>query len=257
MPFSYDFSSRRALVTGASSGIGRHLALLLAAQGVAGLALAARGVERLEAVADACRAAGASSVVTVACDVTDDASVREGVARAAAALGGLDLVANNAGIAEAAKALDVTAESFDRVLDANLRGAWLVAVETARVMVAAGKGGDIVNTASILGLRVATGLAPYSISKAGVIQMTKALALEWARHGVRVNALAPGYFETPINADYFRSEAGQAMIKAIPARRIGAMEELDAPFLLLASGASPYLTGAVLTVDGGHHLNSL
>ncbi len=118
-------------------------------------------------------------------------------------------------------------------------------------------GGDIVNIASILGLRVAKGLGAYAISKAGVVQMTRALAVEMAREGVRVNALAPGYFETEINRGFFRSPAGEAMIKSIPARRIGRLDELDAPFLLLASGASAYLTGTVLTVDGGHHVNPL
>jgi NAD(P)-dependent dehydrogenase (short-subunit alcohol dehydrogenase family) len=257
MAFAFDFTGRHAIVTGASSGIGAHLAELLAAQGIRGLALAARRRDRLSDIAERCRAAGAGSVMTIALDVTDPDSVKAGIAEARASLGGLDLVANNAGIAEAAKALDTDIASFDRVLDANLRGAWCVAVEAARGMVAAGHGGDIVNTASILGLRVASGLTPYAISKAGVVQMTRALAVEWARHGIRVNALAPGYFDTDINREYVRSEAGQAMAKSIPMRRIGQLAELHAPFLLLASGASAYLTGAVLTVDGGHHINPL
>ncbi len=257
MTIRFDFAHRHALITGASSGLGRHFAILLAQHGIAALSLTGRRLEALAETADQCRMAGAGLVNVQQLDVTDEAQISAVIAAAADGMGGLDLLINNAGIAEGGKALDATAEGFDRVLDTNLRGPWLLAVEAARVMVAAGASGDIVNIASILGLRVSTGLAPYAISKAGVIQMTKALALEWARHGIRVNALAPGYIETDINRGYFETDAGLAMIKSIPARRIGRMEELDAPFLLLASGCSPYLTGAVLTVDGGHHVNSL
>ena len=257
MRFHYDFSRRKALLTGASSGLGRHFATLLAQQGIAGLALAGRNAERLGEVAEGCRQAGAGQVAVVVVDVTDAVAISDAVAAAWQALGGLDLLVNNAGVAETAKALETTPDGFDTVLDTNLRGPWLVAVEAARRMVAAGTGGDIVNIASILGLRVANGLASYAISKAGIIQMTRALASEWARHGIRVNALAPGYIETSINRGLFETEAGTALIRGIPARRIGRIDELDAPFLLLAGAASAYLTGAVLTVDGGHHINPL
>lgn len=257
MPFGYDFSGRHALVTGASSGLGAHFARLLAKQGIAGLALAARRRDKLEETAAACRAAGAGIVVTLSLDVTEEESIAAAVADTRVALGRLDLVVNNAGIADSARALDTDAASFDRVMDTNLRGPWLLSVAAAKAMIADGTGGDIVNIASILGLRIKTGVAPYAVSKAGVIQMTRALATEWARHNIRVNALAPGYIETEINRAFFGTEAGQAMIKGIPARRIGQAADLDAPFLLLCSGASTYLTGTVLTVDGGHHVNSL
>ncbi|MCU0884133.1 MAG: SDR family oxidoreductase [Beijerinckiaceae bacterium] len=257
MRFHYDFSRRRALITGASSGLGRHFATLLAQQGIAGLALGGRNADRLGEVAEACRLAGAGQVAVIVMDVTDAAAMAPALDHAWQALGGIDLLVNNAGIAKTAKALDTTPAGFDMVLDTNLRGPWLIAVETARRMVAAGVGGDIVNIASILGLRVSNGLASYAISKAGIIQMTRALASEWARHGIRVNALAPGYIETAINKGFFETEAGAAMVRGIPARRIGQIGELDAPFLLLAGAASAYLTGAVLTVDGGHHINPL
>lgn len=256
MGFTYDFTSRRAVITGASSGLGAHFALLLARQRIGGLALAARRLDRLEQVAQACRDAGAGDVMTIGLDVTDPASVTAGIASTVQRLGGLDLLVNNAGTANTQKVLEATVDGFDNIMATNLRGPWLVAVEAARTMAKAG-GGDIVNIASILGLRVARGVASYAISKAGVVQMTKALAIELARENIRVNALAPGYFQTEMNAEYFGTPQGEAMIRTIPARRIGRLEELDAPFLLLASGASTYLTGAVLTVDGGHHINSL
>ncbi|MGG5823453.1 SDR family NAD(P)-dependent oxidoreductase [Falsiroseomonas sp. HW251] len=245
---------RRALVTGASSGLGAHFAGLLAREGIGTLWLAARSEARLEATLRRCREAGAGDVRPLALDVTDAAGLAASFARIGEA-GGLDLLVNNAGIAETAPALEVDPAGFDRVLDTNLRGAWLCATEAARLM--RGSGGDIVNIASILGLRVAGGVAPYAISKAGLVQMTRALAVEWARHGIRVNALAPGYVETELNRDFFATEAGAALVRRIPMRRLGRPEDLDAPFLLLASGASTWLTAAVLTVDGGHHASPL
>ncbi len=248
-------SARAAIVTGASSGLGAHFARLLAADGIGLLALAARRIDRLEAVADECRALGARRVMVVPLDVTDEAAIREAFGAVAREGGGLDLIVNNAGVADTAPALETTLSGFDKVMDVNLRGVWACAVEAARLM--KGRGGDIVNIASILGLRVANNVAPYAVSKAGVVQMTKALALEWARHGIRVNALAPGYIETEINEDVFSSDAGAKLIARIPMRRIGRLADLDAPFRLLAHGASAYLTGAILAVDGGHSTNSL
>lgn len=246
--------ARTALVTGASSGLGAHFARLLASDGFGHLVLAARRADRLEAVAEDCRGLGANRVTVLALDVTDEASIRDGFA-AIGREGRLDLLVNNAGVAETAPALDTTLAGFDRVMDVNLRGVWACAVEAARLMKPTG--GDILNIASILGLRVASNVAPYAISKAAVVQMTKALALEWARYGIRVNAMAPGYVETEINEEFFGTEAGAKLIARIPMRRIGQLADLDAPFRLLAHGASGYLTGAILAVDGGHSTNSL
>jgi NAD(P)-dependent dehydrogenase (short-subunit alcohol dehydrogenase family) len=154
-------------------------------------------------------------------------------------------------------ALELDAADWDRVVDTDLRGVWLVAQAAALRMVRHRTGGSIVNIASILGLRVAGGLAPYAVAKAGVVQLTKALALEWARHGIRVNALAPGYIETDINRDFFATEAGRALVKRIPQRRLGRATDLDGPLLLLLSDAGAYMTGAVVAVDGGHLVSSL
>ena len=242
-----------ALVTGASGGLGRHFAQVLAAAG-ATVVLAARRVDKL---ADAAAALGPRAHA-VALDVADAASVTDAFAAAEAAAGGpVTVVVNNAGIADTGAALDVTPEDWDRVLDTNLTGAFLVAQAAARRLRATGSPGSIVNIASIAGLRPAGAVAAYCASKAGLVHLTKALALEWARHGIRVNALCPGYIETDINTDFFATDAGQALVKRIPQRRLGKPEELDAPLLLLASDASPYLTGAVLAVDGGHLVSSL
>lgn len=247
---------RHVLVTGASSGLGEHFARLCARCG-ATVTVGARRRDRLEALVDDLARAGSPGPRAVDLDVAEAASVEQAFARIAAEGPPLDLVVNNAGIAESGAAIDMSIESFDRVLDTNLRGVWLVSTAAARGWHDAGLPGTIVNIASIAGLRVAGAVAPYAVSKAGVVQMTHALALEWARHGIRVNALAPGYIATEINDAFFASEAGKALVKRIPMRRLGRPEDLDGAFLLLATEASAWMTGAVLPVDGGHLVSSL
>jgi NAD(P)-dependent dehydrogenase (short-subunit alcohol dehydrogenase family) len=166
-------------------------------------------------------------------------------------------VVNNAGIAEGGAAIDLDLAAFDRVIDTNLRGVWAVSTTAARAWRDAGRSGVIVNVASILGLRVAGGVGPYTVSKAGVVQMTQALGLEWARYGIRVNALAPGYIGTDINREFFETPPGQAMLKRIPMRRLGRPQDLDGAFLLLAGDASGWMTGATIPVDGGHLVSGL
>ncbi len=251
----FDMTSRHVLVTGASSGLGAYFARELASRG-ASVTLAARRLDALDAVVAGIAATGGTARA-VAMDVTQEASVADAFAAAESAGGPVTVLVNNAGVARTRKALDTSAEEFDAVLDTNLRGAWLAAREAASRMVETGVGGSIVNIASILALRVAGAVMPYAVSKAGIVQMTKALALEWARHGIRVNAIAPGYVETELNADFLASEPGEAMRKRVPLRRFGQLAELSGPLLLLASDAGAYMTGAVLTVDGGHVVSSL
>jgi NAD(P)-dependent dehydrogenase (short-subunit alcohol dehydrogenase family) len=248
----FDLSGRTALVTGASSGLGRHFAALLARHG-ASVVLAARRLEALETLRDEIAGSGGSARV-LALDVADGGAVRSAIGRLDAAP---DILVNNAGLSGDGPALELSEEGWDRVLDTNLKGAFLVAQAVARGLRDAGRPGAIVNIASILGLRVGGGVSAYAASKAGLVQLTKAMALEWARHRIRVNALCPGYIETDINRDFFASDAGQALIRRIPQRRLGTMSELDAPLLLLASDAGSYITGATLAVDGGHLVSSL
>ncbi|MBP2228869.1 NAD(P)-dependent dehydrogenase (short-subunit alcohol dehydrogenase family) [Azospirillum agricola] len=255
MGVSFDLTGRTALVTGASSGLGRHFAGVLARAG-ARVAIAARRADALADTRAAIEAAGGSAAA-VAMDVTDPESVRRAVAEASDALGGIDILINNAGITASRPFLDMEEEEWDRVLDTNLTGCARVAREVGRRMRDKGTGGSIVNIASILGLRVAGQLSSYIASKAGVVHLTKAMALELARHGIRVNALCPGYLETEMNADFFASPAGQTLIKRIPQRRLGRLEELDGPLLLLASDAGSYMTGSVIAADGGHLVSSL
>ncbi len=240
---------KRALVTGASSGLGAHFARLLAGQG-AKVTLAARRLAPMEALAAEIALAGGVAEV-LALDVTDAAAV-------SARLAGqqFDILINNAGGGAAGPALEQTAAEIDATLDLNLKAAFHVARAVAAGMREAG-GGAIVNIASILAHRVAGRTAAYAASKAGLLHLTRALALEWVRHGIRVNALCPGYVETDLNRDFFATEAGQALIRRIPQRRLGQPEDLDGALLLLVSDAGRYITGADIVVDGGHLVSSL
>lgn len=251
----FRLEGQRILVTGASSGLGRHFAITLARAGGA-VALAARSADRLAEAAEEIRALGGKAVPVIL-DVTEASSVRGAVARAEADLGPITTLVNNAGVVVSKPLLDHDEGDWDRVMDTNLKGAWLVAREVAGCMVARGQGGNIINIASILGLRVAGGIPEYCASKAGLIQLTRAMALELARHKIRVNAIAPGYIRTDLNREFFQTEAGQALIRRIPQRRVGEPSDLEGALLLLASDASRYMTGSVITVDGGHLVSGL
>jgi NAD(P)-dependent dehydrogenase (short-subunit alcohol dehydrogenase family) len=244
-----DLSGRTALVTGASSGLGAHFASVLASAG-ADVIVAARRISALEGLVDAIRSAGGSARAAVL-DVCDRDSIEDVIS----ANSRLDILVNNAGVTVSKPALEQDEADWDYVVATNLKGAYQMAVRAARTM--RDHGGSIINIASILGIRQAGGVASYAISKAGILQMTKSLALELARYAVRVNAIAPGYFETELNEAFFESEAGVALIRRIPMRRLGVAPDLDGPLLLLASDASRFMTGSVLVVDGGHLVSSL
>ena len=248
----FSLTGRVALVTGASGGLGRHFGRVLHAAGAAVL-LAARRPESVAADAEAL----GDRAMAVALDVTDAASIAAALEAAEARFGPCDLLVNNAGIAATTPFLDHAEDDWDRVMDVDLRGAFVMAQAAAKRMVAAGKEGAIVNIASILGLRVIPGVAGYAAAKAGLIHLTRQMAVELARHRIRVNALAPGYVATDINRDFFASDAGQALLKRIPQRRLGTVDDLTGPLLLLASRAGAHMTGSVVTVDGGHSVNSL
>jgi NAD(P)-dependent dehydrogenase (short-subunit alcohol dehydrogenase family) len=252
----FSLEGRVALVTGASGTLGARFARTLAGAGAA-VALAARRTAAMESLRASLVEAGARAII-VALDVTDPASVASAFDAAEEALGGaVAIVINNSGIAEPGAALDQSDADWARVFAVNVDGARRVSVEAARRLAARRAPGAIVNVASILGLRQGAGVAAYAASKAALIQMTKQHALEWARFGVRVNALAPGYVETDLNREFFASEAGAAMVRRIPQRRLGQPEELDGALLLLASDAGTFMTGSVLVADGGHLLSPL
>jgi 3-oxoacyl-[acyl-carrier protein] reductase len=246
----FDLKNRVALVTGASSGLGVQFARTLADNGAA-VALVARRVERLDALKDEIEATGGKAVVIEA-DVTDRAAMTRAFDVAEKAFGAVTILVNNAGIAMApARAVEVPEEEWRKVLSIDLDAVFYWAQEGARRMLAAKKQGAIINIASVLDLAVAKGAVAYAAAKASVVQITKALAVELAFKGVRVNAIAPGWFVTEINDDYLNSKAGDAIKREIPMGRFGNTGDLDGALLLLASDAGSYITGATLVVDGG------
>jgi NAD(P)-dependent dehydrogenase (short-subunit alcohol dehydrogenase family) len=247
---------RRALVPGASSGLGRRFALTLAQAG-AEVVVAARRADKLAALVGEVEAFG-GRCHAVSVDVTSAPSIGPCFDEIERITGGVaDIVVNNAGVTITKPLLQQTEEDWDAVVGTNLKGSWLLAQEAARRMVAAKKRGSIVNIASILGERVAGGVAPYAVSKAGLVQATKAMALELARHEITVNAILPGYVVTDLNREFLESEAGEKLRAHIPTRRFGRLEHLEGPLLLLASDAGRHMTGAVVAVDGGHLVSSL
>ncbi|OPF94304.1 glucose 1-dehydrogenase [Rhodopseudomonas palustris] len=245
----FDVSNEVILVTGASQGLGRQFARVLAARGAA-IVLAARQIDKLQSLEQEIEGGGGRAVA-VRMDVTDLGGMAAALDQAEAALGPITVLINNAGVATEKLAIDTSEADWDKVIGANLKGAYFLATEVARRMIARQQGGNIVNIASVLGQSVLKFVSPYAISKAGIIQATKAMALELASSRIRVNALAPGYIDTDINRDLWSTPAGEKLLKSIPQRRVGHESDLDGAILLLASNASRYMTGSVVTVDGG------
>ena len=247
----FSLENRIALITGASSGIGRGLAIGLAQAG-ARIVVAARRVERLrELVGDIEQTGG--SAIAVAMDVTDKDSIGAAYTEAQARLGVVDIIVNNAGVAAPRGFLKTDEATLNGIMDTNFNGVWRVAQEGAKRLVDAGQPGSIINVASVLGLGVQPGQTAYCASKSAVIQLTRAMATDLMRYGIRVNAIAPGWFKTEINGEFFDSLAGKAYIERMPAKRLGRMEELVGPVILLASDAGSFINGAVLPVDVAIH----
>ncbi len=251
----FSLEGRVALITGASSGIGRHLAQTLANAG-AHVIVAARRAAKLESLVNQINQSGGHAHA-VDLDVTQSRSVTACFDAIEAIAGVADVIVSNAGTTVAKPALEQTEADWDAVLDTNLKGCWMVDTEAARRLVKHKKNGSIINIASILGARVAGAVAPYSASKAGVIQSTQSLALEFARYGIRVNAILPGYVITDLNSEFLLSEAGKKLESRIPARRFCKMQDLEGPLLLLASDAGKAMTGTAIAVDWGHLVSSL
>lgn len=251
----FDMSGKVALVTGASSGFGAHFSKILAKRG-AKVVVVARRIDRLKTIVKDINNDGGVGLA-LQMDVLNAGDVSHVFDQAESAFGPVTVVSNNAGVSDSKLALNIDEASWDYVLDTNLKGTWLVAKEAGSRMMANGVGGSIVNTASIAGLRVSKSMASYCTSKAGVIQLTKSLALEWANKNIRVNALCPGYFKTELNEKYLESEHGRKFIHNSPSERIGIMDEISAPFLLLASDAGSFINGVSLPVDGAHSIGNL
>ncbi len=251
----FDLSGKSALITGASSGIGSHFAETLTQAG-ANVVLASRRTRRLKKRAKELKNPH-TEISWVQLDVTNRDSVEAAFHETATLFGRIDIVVNNAGIASQGLALETTERTWDDVIATNLKGVWLVAQQAGQHMAADSRGGTIINIASILGRRVMGGVAPYAAAKAAVEHLTRVLAYEWARHSIRVNAIAPGYIVTDMNRDYLESPLGEKAKLKIPQKRFGRPEDLDGPLLLLASDASSYMTGSTIVADGGHLQSSM
>jgi NAD(P)-dependent dehydrogenase (short-subunit alcohol dehydrogenase family) len=249
-----NFEGKTALITGASSGLGARFAKILAEAG-AQVVLASRRIERLKELrAEIESHGGAAHVVPL--DVTDYASIKSAVAHAETEAGPIDILVNNSGVSTTQRLVDVTPEDYAHVMDTNQRGAFFVAQEVAKRMIARASGDPkkqhrIINIASVAGLRVLPQIGIYCMSKAAVVHMTKSMAAEWGKYGINVNAICPGYIGTEINAEYFDSERGQALINILPRKRVGKPEDLDGLLLLLAAEESHFINGAIVTADDG------
>ncbi|MFP5398880.1 MAG: SDR family oxidoreductase [Gammaproteobacteria bacterium] len=257
MAYQIDLSGRVAMVTGASSGLGAQFARTLARAG-AGVVLAARRVERLKALRAEIEADGGDAHV-VELDVTDPDSIKAAVAHAETEMGTLDILVNNSGVSTTSRLVDVTPDDYDYVMDTNTRGAFFVAQEVGKRMIARSRGaapgtftgGRIVNVASMAALRVLGQIGVYAMSKAAVVHMTRAMALEWGRFGINVNALCPGYIDTEINHHHWQTEAGQKLVAMLPRKRVGRPQDLDAVLVMLCANESHFVNGAVIAADDG------
>jgi NAD(P)-dependent dehydrogenase (short-subunit alcohol dehydrogenase family) len=257
MSYQIDLSGRVALVTGASSGLGEQFARTLAHAG-AGVVLAARRIERLKTLRAEIEADGGDAHV-VGLDVTDPGSIRAAVAHAETEMGVIDILVNNSGVSSTQKLVDVTPDDFDFVMGTNTRGAFFVAQEVAKRMIARSlgtapgtfTGGRIVNVASMAGLRVLGQIGVYAMSKAAVVHMTRAMALEWGRYGINVNALCPGYIDTEINHHHWQTDAGRKLVNMLPRKRVGKPQDLDAVLMMLCANESHFVNGAIISADDG------
>jgi NAD(P)-dependent dehydrogenase (short-subunit alcohol dehydrogenase family) len=257
MSYSIDLSGRVALITGASSGLGAQFARTLAKAGAA-VVLAGRRVERLKTLRSEIEGNGGDAHV-VGLDVTDVTSIRSAVAHAETEVGALDILINNSGVSTTQKLIDVSEEDYDYVMDTNTKGAFFVAQEVGKRMLARAKGsapgtftgGRIVNIASMAGLRVLGQIGVYAMSKAAVVHMTRAMALEWGRYGINVNCICPGYIDTEINHHHWETEQGRKLVEMLPRRRLGQPQDLDALIVMLCANESHFVNGAVIQADDG------
>ncbi len=252
MTITCNLEGKVAFVTGATSGFGRQFARTLAAHGAA-VAMTGRRSERLEDLEAEIQNQDGRALGIVM-DVMDPASIRNALEVAETELGPINVLVNNAGISRDNLAVNVPEEDYDAVLNTNLKGPFILAQEVGRRMIERGQGGSIINISSMVATRSFRGLSIYGMSKAGLVAMTRSLALEWARYKVNVNAICPGYIETEMNTEYFNTEKGKAVIAGYPGRSLGKLEDLDGALLLLASNSSAFMTGATVEVDGGQPL---